>query len=211
MFKNRYWTWTHAYNQTGTRIFWFRFLISSRTVERSVTADRKRAGSGDEIEVLFPLVSNRFCGFAHTPHPGTTTYLALVLRKVQLLVSLQIKISVTLSDRLRAKAAGAIFVYYTFLHELWHSSPMCNPGAIWQERTRFVKAASGPVPSVQTMKQVVDPFAVSHPIIKPEDCYKSFNISLCRYLKFTQMTKFSNTWFYPKRDRIVMVSECFWN
>lgn len=53
MFRNRYWTWTHAYNQTRIRI---------RAVGCSVTADRKRAVSHKELQAfhLF-LFSSHFC------------------------------------------------------------------------------------------------------------------------------------------------------
>lgn len=43
MFRNRYWTWTHAYNQTRIRI---------RAAGCSVTADRKRAVSHKELQAF---------------------------------------------------------------------------------------------------------------------------------------------------------------
>lgn len=51
-FRNHYFkTWVHGHNQTETKIFHFRFLISSRALihERSVTADWNRVESNYQI------------------------------------------------------------------------------------------------------------------------------------------------------------------
>ena len=54
---------THAQNQTGTRISWFRFWIRPEPM-RFKTAGQGDAGSGDEIEVLFKGGCKLYCALS---------------------------------------------------------------------------------------------------------------------------------------------------